>query len=436
MRLFAIALTLVLAARTAHAAPTDLCESAVERAASKFMACRLDAESKHTRTLDLVKRDQAMSKCVEKFTQAFTSSKSRNGAENCTTVAEADLRTYMKDCSDGIEGASGLAGVLPTCSGDLLTCSTDVAACMGSLGTCAGDKATCQTGLTMAQGDLVTCTTGKTACEGNLATAQAGTATAGEVLAGKTFASAAGLSSTGSMSNRGAVTITPATSDQAIAAGYHDGAGRVAGDPDLLAGNIVSGVSIFDVMGTAMTNGLLSTGQKTSYGPGSDGDLQTGTGQSLTDNGDGTITDNRTGLMWEVKDNSGEIHDWDNTYTWGQATSPYSMNGTIATIFLASLNAEPCFTNRCDWRIPNIKELHSLMDYEVFSPVTFGVFNTPCTAGCQTPACSCTKSDFYWTSSTARSLPSYAWRWRFADGYVDNFDKTTAHHVRAVRAGH
>jgi hypothetical protein len=36
------------------------------------------------------------------------------------------------------------------------------------------------------------------------------------------------------------------------------------------------------------------------------------------DNGDGTITDDQTGLMWEKKDdnNTGGIHDKDNEYTW------------------------------------------------------------------------------------------------------------------------
>src|SRR5947208_7068323 len=42
------------------------------------------------------------------------------------------------------------------------------------------------------------------------------------------------------------------------------------------------------------------------------------------DNGDGTVTDNPTGLMWEKKSASGtgDIHDVSNTYTWS-AASPY-----------------------------------------------------------------------------------------------------------------
>ncbi|MFT4570072.1 MAG: hypothetical protein ACI91F_000942, partial [Candidatus Binatia bacterium] len=71
------------------------------------------------------------------------------------------------------------------------------------------------------------------------------------------------------------------------------------------------------------------TGQTTAYGTGSDGDVQAGAVLSYTDNGDGTITDNNTGLMWEKKDDNPTptIHDIDNTYTWSLG-SPYDMDGT------------------------------------------------------------------------------------------------------------
>lgn len=44
--------------------------------------------------------------------------------------------------------------------------------------------------------------------------------------------------------------ITPGASNQAIPHGYHNGTGIVMGDPDLTAGNIKTGVSIFGVTGT------------------------------------------------------------------------------------------------------------------------------------------------------------------------------------------
>src|SRR5262249_10894381 len=47
------------------------------------------------------------------------------------------------------------------------------------------------------------------------------------------------------------------------------------------------------------------------------GDGVTGAILSYTNNGDGTVTDNNTGLMWEVKDNSVTgIHDKARTFTW------------------------------------------------------------------------------------------------------------------------
>ena len=80
-----------------------------------------------------------------------------------------------------------------------------------------------------------------------------------------------------------------------------------------------------------------ATGETTAFGAGSDGDVQAGADLSYTDNGDGTITDNNTGLMWEKKDDSGGIHDMDNAYTWSTGP-PWEMDGTITTVFLAALN--------------------------------------------------------------------------------------------------
>jgi hypothetical protein len=41
--------------------------------------------------------------------------------------------------------------------------------------------------------------------------------------------------------------------------------------------------------------------------------------RAYVDNGDGTITDSKTGLMWEKLSDDGSIHDWDATYTWADA---------------------------------------------------------------------------------------------------------------------
>jgi hypothetical protein len=78
-------------------------------------------------------------------------------------------------------------------------------------------------------------------------------ATTGDVLSGRSFW---GLTvgewgrQTGGMADNGGIVITPGTTDRPIAAGYHNGTGKVAGDPSLVSSNIPVGVTIFGVAGT------------------------------------------------------------------------------------------------------------------------------------------------------------------------------------------
>ena len=181
--------------------------------------------------------------------------------------------------------------------------------------------------------------------------------------------------------------------------------------------------------------GLPKTGQTTAYGTGSDGDLQKGAARSFTDNGDGTITDNLTGLMWEKKSDDGSIHDKDNTYTWGLTSSPYTMNGTMVTTFLAALNGGGGFAGHTDWRIPNSNELESIVNLQNVNPAVDSAFNTSCAASCTVTACSCTQSDYYWSSTTYQADPTDAWFVYFSDGSVDDGSKSNSRYVRAVRGG-
>src|SRR5262249_55489245 len=66
-------------------------------------------------------------------------------------------------------------------------------------------------------------------------------------------------------------------------------------------------------------------------GPGDSGDCAAFPG-TLTDNGDGTISDSRTSLMWEKLSDDGSIHDWDDLYTRDGPAIP-------STNKLAALNA-------------------------------------------------------------------------------------------------
>ncbi|OLN21910.1 hypothetical protein BTO30_12490 [Domibacillus antri] len=75
-----------------------------------------------------------------------------------------------------------------------------------------------------------------------------GNAVAADLLSGKTASTDTG-DIVGTMTNRGVVNITPNTVNQVIPAGFHNGSGIVAGDPDLIAENIKLGTVIFGVTG-------------------------------------------------------------------------------------------------------------------------------------------------------------------------------------------
>jgi len=185
---------------------------------------------------------------------------------------------------------------------------------------------------------------------------------------------------------------------------------------------------------------LLKTGQTTSYGSGTDGNLQVGVARAYLDNGDGTITDTRTGLMWEKKSDDGTIHDKDNQYAW--STSGSLADGPAFTTFLATLNVGGGFAGHTDWRLPNQFELESLQNFEKANPSVSAAFDTNCgvspsygNAGCTVLTCSCTSVQFgYWSSTSRAGSGLFAWVRGFSEGHVTYGQKTVASSVlRAVR---
>ena len=159
-------------------------------------------------------------------------------------------------------------------------------------------------------------------------------------------------------------------------------------------------------------------------GTGVDGDLRRGEPRAYQDNGDGTIRDKRTALMWEKLSDDGSIHDWDNVYLWDEAFEK-----------IDDLNAPPCFAGFCDWRVPNRCALESIVDLGTTDPAVSAPFNTGCAPGCTVLTCSCTRPDYYWSASTYLASPLYAWAVYFnaGDTYAEN--KTLTRFVRAVRGG-
>jgi len=158
------------------------------------------------------------------------------------------------------------------------------------------------------------------------------------------------------------------------------------------------------------------TGQTTSYQTGDDGYHQKGIvspNPRFTDNSDGTVTDNLTGLMW-AKD----------------ANMAVSMKWEIAIIYANSLSLgnNSCGSSYTDWRLPNVKELQSLIDYGNLSPAlpTGHHFSNVQTS----------YGFFYWSSTTFVPNTNYAWAVHLNCGAVSHVDdKTTNFYVWPVRGG-
>jgi hypothetical protein len=153
------------------------------------------------------------------------------------------------------------------------------------------------------------------------------------------------------------------------------------------------------------------TGQTTSYRTGDDGDLQKGVGlcefvPRFTDNGDGTVTDNLTGLMWVQDANAARI--W---------------NSAIDDSYNLSFGNAGCGSTYTDWRLPNIKELQSLIDYGNSSGPTLPSGH-PFTY----------LHNSYW-SSTSLCDPNtdFAYVVNINDGSTSFSEKTSSLHVWPVR---
>jgi len=125
------------------------------------------------------------------------------------------------------------------------------------------------------------------------------------------------------------------------------------------------------------------------------------TSSRFVDNGDGTVTDTTSGLMWtKVTIAKDQTHD--------QATEA----------------AAKCAAGgHSDWRLPTVEELFLLADRSRISPaIDTDVFPD-------------TYNDWYWTSSDSKWGSSCAWFVRFDGGYADYGHRGDDACVRAVRSG-
>ena len=250
--------------------------------------------------------------------------------------------------------------------------------------------------------------------------------TATQVLSGMTYwglRDGAWGPQTGAMADNDAVVITPTTTGQAIAMGYHNGSGYVVGDADLVASNILSGTNLFGLMGVYPLAGAPRTGQIISYTVGDDGDLKRGVAwpnPRFTDNGNGTVTDNLTGLIWLTNANCAGA-----TRNWATALSDVGQLNTDGT-----MNSNNCGdisnsgSHQTDWRLPNLREQQSLIDYGHLNPALPS--GHPFTG---------VQSNYYWTSTTDASNTSYAWGVYLYYGVVYINVKTNTYYVWPVRGG-
>ena len=121
----------------------------------------------------------------------------------------------------------------------------------------------------------------------------------------------------------------------------------------------------------------------------------------LVINGDETVTDNDTGLMWQQGEVESEM-DWETSVSYCE------------TLALGGYT---------DWRLPNEKELRSVVDYGVYGPsIDTNYFPN-------------TLSSYYWSSTTRAHYTGGAWGIGFSYGDDSYYDKSDAYYVRAVRGG-
>jgi hypothetical protein len=137
---------------------------------------------------------------------------------------------------------------------------------------------------------------------------------------------------------------------------------------------------------------------------------------AFIDNGDGTVTHELTALTWD-------------RCSVGQSWNGGSCDGTASyTTWTGALTAAVTANTAnhlgySDWRLPNVRELLSIVEPCGHSPA----INQTLFPG--TPAY------YYFSASTSVTMPSFVWLVYFADGYDRTYYKTSTFYARLVRGG-
>jgi len=341
-------------------------------------------------------------------------------------AAATDLRSGKKAYVAGVEVTGTIAAGAANTDGTNGTTTVTIPA-----GIYAGNEKTTAADTNLVTGNIKSGATifgvaGKT----EVVDTTSGNAAATDLRSGKK-AYVAGVEVTGTIAAGAANTNgTNGTTTVTIPAGIYAGTEKTtAADTNLVTGNIKSGVTIFGVAGTsASSNAVPKTGQTptepVTAPTGSDGDLQMGAAwpnPRFTDNFNGTVTDNLTGLIWLKNANF-----MAGGRTWAQALDDCAglaapagglTDGSIAG----------------DWRLPNRKELDSLIAFQYFNPALPNTAGTgQWTSG---DPFTDVQSHYYWSSTTVAAVTGDAWNVHLDGGYANRADKTTTHYVWPVCGG-
>jgi hypothetical protein len=209
-------------------------------------------------------------------------------------------------------------------------------------------------------------------------------------------------------------------------------------DTDLVPENIKQGVNIFGVVGTYPLAGVARSGQN-QWIPlflppfGSDGDLHKGVVcpvPRFTDNGigndnffisNGTVTDNLTGLIWLKSANCSGTKTWSQALTWVTSLA----NGSCGLSDGSTVG---------QWRLPNVREMQSLIHYGFYNPALSNTQGT----GQWTGGAPFTGilPGYYWLSTMFANDLSEAWLVDLRSGIMSAETQNLPLNVWAVRGGH
>lgn len=139
----------------------------------------------------------------------------------------------------------------------------------------------------------------------------------------------------------------------------------------------------------------------------------------FTNHENGSVTHLATGLMWQVCSAGQEWTDLD--ACGGDASQ---MSWSQALQYAEQINKTGGFAGHQDWRLPNIKELSSIIEYQCHSPVINQSIFLNSTSVANRSA--------YWTSTVVQDgQDNFSWVVLFEDGRFDN--ELRFEHAAAVR---